>query len=397
MITETGTDQPRGYRQMAFSNSVRSLQNARRRRGATRRATLPEVLAVLATARDQLPGLAPDHVVGEVLAHNPDVVQLLDGEEAQASRSCLAFLPLNSLGLAILVSGGFDYARPDLSHICRQGEQPIAIYVWLVFAPGRFMTTVLALDPLLARLAPAGCALFARPANAQAASLFAKLGFRSAVAVYASAPQDLIGLPPVSGFPEQPMQRAAAAPTLRVRVARTMDDVVKSFSIRSATYISEQFCPFDEEFDGNDFCATHLIGEIEGEPAGCIRVRFFADFVKIERLAVRQEYRTSKLAFRLVREALHYARKKGYRRAYGHSRTDLTRFWGLFGFRPLPDRTPFVFSDVEYVELQADLGEERHVIAIGADPYVLIRPEGEWDQPGPLDRSAQRHRQRQGA
>lgn len=145
-----------------------------------------------------------------------------------------------------------------------------------------------------------------------------------------------------------------------------------------------------EEFDGNDFCATHFLGEIDGEPAGCIRVRYFADFVKIERLAVRQEFRTSRLAFRLVREAIRFCRRKGYRRAYGHSRHDLTRFWGMFGFRALPGRPSFAFSDLEYVELEANLGASEESIVIGADPYILIRPEGEWDVPGPLDRSLDR-------
>jgi predicted GNAT family N-acyltransferase len=154
--------------------------------------------------------------------------------------------------------------------------------------------------------------------------------------------------------------------------------------------MAEQECPFDEEFDGNDFCATHFLGEIDGEPAGCIRVRYFAGFVKLERLAVRQEYRTSRLSFRLVREAIAYCRRKGYARAYGHSRSDLTRFWGLFGFQPIAGRESFTFSDVEYVELEAVLTEPDDPIAIGKDPYVLIRPEGEWDRPGPLDRSRTR-------
>src|SRR6202040_2649664 len=50
---------------------------------------------------------------------------------------------------------------------------------------------------------------------------------------------------------------------------------------------------FAEEFDGNDHHATHFIGFIKGEPAGCIRARFFHDFVKLERLAVLKGFRES--------------------------------------------------------------------------------------------------------
>lgn len=221
--------------------------------------------------------------------------------------------------------------------------------------------------------------------------LFPALGFIEARHVYPNAAADLLALSPRSGFPlfeNELVARPAGAIT--VRVARTMEDILKCFTVRSATYMAEQDCPFDEEFDGNDFCATHFLGEIDGEPAGCIRVRYFADFVKLERLAVRHEFRNSRLSFRLVREAISYCRRKGYRRAYGHSRSDLVRFWGIFGFRAIADRPRFTFSEVEYVELEASLAATEDRLAIGADPYILIRPEGDWDRPGPLDRSSSR-------
>jgi hypothetical protein len=38
----------------------------------------------------------------------------------------------------------------------------------------------------------------------------------------------------------------------------------------------------------------------------------------------------------------------------------------------------------------ADVEKDPNSIAIGADPYVLIRPEGRWHVPGILERSAGR-------
>ena len=51
-------------------------------------------------------------------------------------------------------------------------------------------------------------------------------------------------------------------------VARSMEDIMRVMSIRSAVYVAEQRCPHDEEFDGNDFSATHLLGYVGDEPAG---------------------------------------------------------------------------------------------------------------------------------
>ena len=108
--------------------------------------------------------------------------------------------------------------------------------------------------------------------------------------------------------------RSGASPDgLSVIVARSFDDLMRVVSIRSAVYIGEQECPYDEEYDGNDMSGTHLLGFVGDEPAGCTRIRFFADFAKIERLAVRKEFRQTRLSFQLVRASIELARMKGYR------------------------------------------------------------------------------------
>jgi predicted GNAT family N-acyltransferase len=161
-------------------------------------------------------------------------------------------------------------------------------------------------------------------------------------------------------------------------------------AIRAAVYLSEQTCPYAEEFDGNDFCAMHLIGSVGAEPAACIRIRFFADFAKLERLAVRHEFRRTALAFEIVRAGIKLSRLKGYTHIYGHAQDRLVPFWTRFGARPIEPHRALVFSDFSYTEML--LTTERHpdALSLDSDPYVLIRPEGAWDQAGPLERSASR-------
>jgi predicted GNAT family N-acyltransferase len=381
-----------GYATMAFSDRIRRLCAAGRGHTATTRsASVEEALTAIAYARTKLEGLVSDDIVTAAMHHNPDIFQLIEGGGiGEDNLTFLAYLPLSPAGATALVNGEFRGGDPDLSMVCRPGELPIAIYVWLIFTPHSFGPAVRALAPFLGSLSPGGCPMFTRAVTGHTERLFPAMGFVPAHEAYPHAPRDLLGLPPLNGFPKLPKKQAAAENNIRIRVARTMEDILKAFMVRAATYISEQECPFGEEYDGNDFCATHLLGEIGGEPAGCIRIRYFADFVKIERLAVRKEFRSSRLSFQLAREAIRYAAQKGYRRAYGHSRKDLTRFWGIFGFKPIADRPTFAFSDVEYVELEAAIAPAEQHITIGADPYVMIRPEGDWDKPGPLDQSAAR-------
>jgi predicted GNAT family N-acyltransferase len=190
-------------------------------------------------------------------------------------------------------------------------------------------------------------------------------------------------------FPIYDNYRTEGGPgKVSVTVARSLDDFMRVVSIRSAVYVADQECPHDEEFDGNDFAAAHLIGYVGDEPAGVLRVRYFANFAKIERLAVRREFRHAGLGSHIVRAAIELCRVKGYRLIYAHSQKRLLTFWSQFSFRPLEGGREFAFSDFDYVEIVLDTTPHPQAICLGADPYIMIRPEGRWHEPGILERSA---------
>jgi predicted GNAT family N-acyltransferase len=179
---------------------------------------------------------------------------------------------------------------------------------------------------------------------------------------------------------------------LTVVVARTLDDLMRVWAVRSLVYLGDQACPFEEEFDGNDFAgATHLMLLKRGEPIGVVRLRWFAGFAKLERLAIRFEHRGGRGLMLLSRAAFDHARRKGYRVLMGHAQPRLVPFWKrYFHGRLRAGRPVFRFSDFDYLEMEFDLEPIDGAITIDSDPLVLLRPEGEWDLPGVLDRSAAR-------
>jgi predicted GNAT family N-acyltransferase len=177
---------------------------------------------------------------------------------------------------------------------------------------------------------------------------------------------------------------------ISIRVAASMTDLMQVVAIRAAAFLAEQTCPYGEEFEGNDFCAMHLIGAIDSEPAACLRVRFFADFAKLERLAVRHEFRRSRIAFDIVRAGIKICRQKGYTRIYGHAQERLVPFWSRFGARPIRPHRELTFSDYAYTEMLLVTDRDPEALSLASDPYVLIRLEGHWNEPGPLERSAAR-------
>jgi predicted GNAT family N-acyltransferase len=177
---------------------------------------------------------------------------------------------------------------------------------------------------------------------------------------------------------------------ITIRIARDPNDLMTVFAIRSAVYLAEQDCPMEEEFDGNDLVAAHFLGFVGNEPVACLRVRFFGDFAKVERLAVRHQFRKSRVSFKLVQASVEYVKRKGFRKIYGQAQDRLVDFWAHFGAKPLPAKRDITFSDFSYTEMLLEIEPSADAITLASDPYVIIRPEGEWDQPGVLDRSAER-------
>ncbi len=176
-----------------------------------------------------------------------------------------------------------------------------------------------------------------------------------------------------------------------IKIVHNINEFMQMVALRSAVFMSEQSCPYAEEFDGNDFSATHLVAYRHLEPVACIRVRCFAEFAKIERLAVRHEYRSSRVGFQIVWAAIEFARKKGYVKIYGHAQDRLVKFWSHFGAQPIKGRPKIQFSDFGYTEMLLDAKPHEEPITLDSDPYVIIRPEGLWHTPGILEKSSQRN------
>lgn len=180
----------------------------------------------------------------------------------------------------------------------------------------------------------------------------------------------------------------------KVYVVRDLNDFHKMSTVRALTYMSEQNCPYDEEFDGNDFVATHLLAENNTGPVGTMRIRWFADFVKFERVCILPEHRGDGLAQLMLGHAAELVGRKGFRRVLFHAQARLVDLWShTLRSRCRENRPVISFSGYDYVEMEMWLDPHPETISIDSDPYVLLRPEGDWDRAGILDVSADRNLQ----
>jgi len=178
-------------------------------------------------------------------------------------------------------------------------------------------------------------------------------------------------------------------PVVTIKLASTSDELLQCYALRAAVFMGEQQCPYREEFDGNDYSASHLMLYVDGEPAASMRVRWFAGFAKLERAIILKRYRSMGLFVPFVQWAKNFAAQKGYPKAYLHGQK---RLWEIFerqGFRKVSER-PFHFSDHEYGAFAADLDATADPPSVLTDPMVLNRREDRLDRPGILEESMER-------
>lgn len=192
------------------------------------------------------------------------------------------------------------------------------------------------------------------------------------------------------------VEKRTSRGAVSVSVVRDIETLMEVWSVRALVYMGEQECPYREEFDGNDLAgATHLIARVGKEPVGVMRIRWFGDFAKIERVAIRSAHRSGEASAALVKTALDLAARKGYRRVLGHIQTRLLKYWlRTANVRVRAERPQFNFSNYDYVEIERDLSPPENAIGLETPAMVLLRPEGDWDRPGVLEREPTRGRAR---
>ncbi len=91
-----------------------------------------------------------------------------------------------------------------------------------------------------------------------------------------------------------------------------------------------------------------------------------------------------------MRAGIELAKKEGLQADLRHSQKRLTKFWAHLVQSRLIKNYKLVFSDFDYTEMVIELEPHPEPITIETDPYVIIRPEGEWHKLGVLDQSANR-------
>lgn len=148
-----------------------------------------------------------------------------------------------------------------------------------------------------------------------------------------------------------------------ITLVKNPQELEIAYEIRREVFMREGDEPEEEQFDGNDFCAAHLLAYWKGKPAGTMRLRVVSGAnggtIMWERLAVPKETREQNpWLFRfLLNAARQYTEMMGLHTIIGIVENEkLMRFYKRYGFRPTGEPA-LIFRGHEYIPMFLHLDE----------------------------------------
>ena len=165
---------------------------------------------------------------------------------------------------------------------------------------------------------------------------------------------------------------------LDILIVSNESEYAQAMQVRRAVFVDELNISESKEFDGNDFGATHVLALDGGKPVGTMRIRYFNDFVKMERMCVIKDYRKTDVSEQIMQKGMHFAAQKGYKKTYGVCKKELLNRWKQNGFEQVMGAPLVEQNGMTLVPVYAWLPEVENVITMQTSPDILNAKEGEW-------------------
>lgn len=117
-----------------------------------------------------------------------------------------------------------------------------------------------------------------------------------------------------------------------VEAVTSQSDFAICMAIRMEVFVFEQDVPADIEWDAFDRTATHFFARADGKPVATARLRDDAGVAKIERMAVRKDYRGKHVGEALITQVMAHAKAKGFSKTAISAQDQAIPFYEKLGF-----------------------------------------------------------------
>ena len=144
-----------------------------------------------------------------------------------------------------------------------------------------------------------------------------------------------------------------SAPTVALRRARDAAERSAAAELRIRVFCDEQGVSREEEIDGRDDDAVHLVAIERGAVVGTCRLLYDGTTCKLGRLVVQREARRRGIGGRLLALAEKEARAAGSRRILLNAQTRARGVYRAAGYTERGDR--FMEAGIEHVRMERAL------------------------------------------
>ena len=168
-----------------------------------------------------------------------------------------------------------------------------------------------------------------------------------------------------------------------IDVVRSLSDLMKSFDLRRNVFVKNGGVPENEEFDGNDFTATHFLAKVNGKPAATCRMRYFGDFVRLERACVAPEFKHFNLFQSVWAFVKNFAEEKGFKTGYCLCEEKYLSHWEKQGFEKIKGTEPLKMGHRTLYPVLYHFSPKSSAIKLNSNPEFMIAAEGKWTIPQP--------------
>jgi putative N-acetyltransferase (TIGR04045 family) len=146
-------------------------------------------------------------------------------------------------------------------------------------------------------------------------------------------------------------------PEIAIRWVRDPEDMRGAFAVRERVFCDEQGVPREEEIDGRDEEAQHLVALApDGRRViGTLRLLVDGDRAKVGRVAVEREWRSRGIAARMLALALARARERGCVRVRLAAQMAATDVYRRAGFAV--ESEPFEEAGIQHVWMGQQLSQ----------------------------------------
>jgi predicted GNAT family N-acyltransferase len=140
---------------------------------------------------------------------------------------------------------------------------------------------------------------------------------------------------------------------IEVRAARDDEELSAALALRHEVFVVEQHVPVDDELDGRDDGALHLVAVEDGAVVATCRLLADGATVKLSRMAVAASARRRGIASALLHEAEERAREQRGRRLALSAQTDALGLYERAGYTAYGSR--FMDAGIEHLMMEKRL------------------------------------------